>query len=233
MAVGTIHNKDAFINKISSKLGRDRNESVILPKWEHRPQFEVLKGASSDELAAAFKNNSLEKSTYVVETDAKNLASALEKVIEKYGGGQLVASNDQRFTEYGLDELLKQTKAHVWNPVLGEENIAVTKKANIGMFFSDAALAESGTVVQFNDKDIARSISLLPMAYVSIIPKSTIVPRMTQVAQAIHKSVEEGNNLATCINFISGPSNSADIEMNIVIGVHGPVEAVHVIVNDM
>lgn len=233
MAAGTIHNKDAFINKISSKLGRGRSESVTLPKWGHRPQFEVLKGASSDELAEAFKNNSLEKSTYVVETDLRNLASDLEKVIENHGGGQVVASNDQRFSQYGLEGLLDNTEAHVWNPALGEENIAIAKRANIGMFFSDAALAESGTVVQFNDKDIARSISLLPIAYISIIPKSTIVPRMTQVAQAIHQSVEGGNNLATCINFISGPSNSADIEMNIVIGVHGPVQAVHVIVNDL
>ncbi|RAZ81151.1 LutC/YkgG family protein [Planococcus halotolerans] len=233
MTAGTIHNKEQFLNRITSQLGRDRNRQVGLPEWQHRPQLDVFSGASVNELAAAFKKNSLEKSTFVVNTDKANLAEALQEVIMKYGGGQVVASKDARFGEFGLDAVLDNEKTHIWDTNRGQENIEIAKKANIGLFISDAALAESGTIVQFNDKDIARSISLLPTVYVAIVPKSTIVPRMTQVVQAVHQSVEEGNNLATCINFISGPSNSADIEMNIVIGVHGPVEAVHVIVEDL
>ncbi|RLQ90197.1 lactate utilization protein C [Planomicrobium sp. Y74] len=233
MTAGTIHNKDQFLNKITSQLGSERNRQAGLPEWQHRPQLDVFSGASVNELAAAFKKNSLEKSTFVVNTDRTNLAEALQEVIKKYGGGQVVASKDSRFGEFGLDAVLDNGETHIWDINRGLENIEIAKKANIGLFISDAALAESGTIVQFNDKDIARSISLLPTVYVAIVPKSTIVPRMTQVVQAVHQSVEEGNNLATCINFISGPSNSADIEMNIVIGVHGPVEAVHVIVEDL
>lgn len=232
MAAGTIHNKDQFLNKISAKLGRNRNEEVTLPKWQHQPQLEVFKNASTEELVTAFRNNSKEKSTFVIDTDTANLSKTIQEVIEKYGGGQVVASRDARFSEFGLDAVLESGEIHVWDAELGQENIEVAKQANIGLFFSDISLAESGTIVQFNDKDIARSISLLPTVYVAIVPQSTIVPRMTQATQAIHKSVEEGETLPTCINFISGPSNSADIEMNIVIGVHGPVEAVHIIVKD-
>ena len=233
MALGTINNKEQFINKISKQLGRDMKDQVALPEWQHRPQMDVFKGASADELAVAFKKNSLEKLTYVVNTEKVNLSETLHEVIKKYGGGQVVASKDSRFAELNLLSVLDNDETHVWNTDLGQVNIDIAKKANIGLIFSDIALAESGTIVQFNDKDIARSISLLPLIYVAIVPKSTIVPRMTQVAQAVHKSVKEGNNLATCINFISGPSNSADIEMNIVIGVHGPIEAVHIIVDDL
>lgn len=100
------------------------------------------------------------------------------------------------------------------------------------MIFSDISLAESGTIVQFNDKDIARSVSLLPRTYIAIVPKSTIVPRMTQATHEVHKQVIAGNDVSTCINFMSGPSNSADIEMDIVVGVHGPVKAVYMVVTD-
>lgn len=232
MAAGSVQNKEVFLNKISAKLGQAKRGGVELPKWKHQPQLEVYKSEPSEVLANAFRSSSAEKSTYVVNTDSVNLAAAVKEVIEKYGGGQVVASKDRRFQEFGLSEILADPKTHIWNPALGNENIEIAKKANVGLFFSEAALAESGTIVQFNDNDIARSISLLPTVYVAIVPQSTIVPRMTQVLQGIHQSVENGEALSTCINFISGPSNSADIEMNIVIGVHGPVEAVHIIVKD-
>lgn len=232
MAEGMIHNKNDFLANISTKLGREQSKQVMRPDWKHRPQLEILKEASSEELAAVFTKNSIEKTTTVIQTDSAQLGEVLLETFGKYGGGRIVSTKDERFSEYGLDTVLADSGAHVWNSELGEENIKIAKQAAIGVFFSDVSLAESGTVVQFNDKDIARSVSLLPLAYVAIVPKSTIVPRMTQASKTIHKSVEEGKELSTCINFISGPSNSADIEMNIVIGVHGPIEAVHIVVAD-
>ncbi|WP_394120234.1 lactate utilization protein C [Planococcus donghaensis] len=232
MAEGMIHNKKDFLTNISTRLGREQSKQVTRPNWKHRPQLEILKEASPEELAAIFSKNSSEKTTTVIETTSEQLPEVLKATFSKYGGGRVVATKDARFGEFGLDAVLAESDAHVWNAELGEENIEIAKQSGIGVFFSDVSLAESGTVVQFNDKDIARSVSLLPLAYVAIVPKSTIVPRMTQASQTIHKSVEEGKVLSTCINFISGPSNSADIEMNIVIGVHGPIEAVHIVVVD-
>lgn len=232
MAEGTIQNKDEFLNRIAGKLGRKKAEPVMLPEWKHRPQWEVFKNSSPDDLLEAFCKSSRAKSALVIQTELANLETAMKDVIDKYGGGLIVATKDGRFAEFGLEPVLAASDTHVWDADLGERNIEIAKQANIGVIFSDISLAESGTIVQFNDKDIARSVSLLPVTYIAIVPRSTIVPRMTQATQGVHQAVASGKDISTCINFISGPSNSADIEMDIVIGVHGPVEAVHIVVAD-
>lgn len=232
MTEGLLNNREEFLNNISERLGRERKKQVVKPNWKYRPQWEILKDATPIELTSEFKKNSIEKTTAVIETTASELAKTLRGAISQHSGGRVVTTKDTRFTEYGLEPLMTESKAHVWNVEKGEENIYIAKEAAVGVFFSDISLAESGTVVQFNDKDIARSVSLLPIAYIAIVPQSTIVPRMTQATQQIQQSVDSGKLLPTCINFISGPSNSADIEMNIVIGVHGPIEALHIVVVD-
>lgn len=232
MRKGTIQNRDKFLDRIADRLGRERKTDVLLPEWEYQPQWDVHQDKTLDELCSLFKENSEEKETYVVETTKDKLAKTIEALMERYGEGTMVATKDNRFDNYGLTEVLSKNEVHVWDASLGDTNIEIAKQANIGFLFSDVSLAESGTITQFNDQDIARSVSLLPVAYAAIVPKSSIVPRMTQATEKIHKQVEEGRSISPYINFITGPSNSADIEMNIVVGVHGPVKAAHIIVID-
>jgi L-lactate dehydrogenase complex protein LldG len=239
MTVGTIQNRDKFLNHIAKQLGRERRtEGVTRPNWKHRPQHEVYKGWTKEQLAQQLKDYCVRIHTDYVETSSVGLVDALKKVVANYGGGPVVTWDDPRFEEYGLSHLLNEqwkkenVDVHIWNPALGDENIRKAEQANVGITFSDITLAESGTVVLFSGNGKGRSVSLLPTTYIAIIPKSSIVPRITQAAHHIHELVEAGEDIASCINFITGPSNSADIEMNLVVGVHGPVKATYIVVND-
>ncbi len=233
-----IHNKESFLKNISLQLGRSKPVQVERPVWKHQPQWEVHKGASKQELVEILKKQCMLNHTDFYETDSDHLTELIEDTIGKYEGKSAAVWEDPRFDEYGITEYFNEKCSdgtfsyHRWDPKLGEQNIVLTEKADVGITFSDMTLAESGTVVLMSGNGKGRSISLLPVTYIAIIPKSTIVPRMSQATREIHQKIEKGEKVVSCVNFISGPSNSADIEMNLVVGVHGPIKATYIVVAD-
>ncbi|MFT8316955.1 MAG: lactate utilization protein C [Sporolactobacillus sp.] len=229
---GTIENRDKFLENIAQKLNHKPGEYVQNSEWQNQPQLRVYRDYSQDQLIDVIKQVSESIHTQVVETDSSHLSESLNHLIQTYGGGPVVATRDARFKTLGLASLMQDNKVYVWDTAKGHSNIEAAAKANIGLSICDVMLAESATAGFFNDKDKARSVSLLPVASLVIVPKSTIVPRLTQAMARVQKSVDAGEDPAPYINFISGPSNSADIEMRLVVGVHGPVKVAYLIVSD-
>lgn len=236
---GPIQNRDSFLLNIASKLGRKPQRVVKRPIWRYNPQNEVLKGATKDELVDVLKEQCKSINTDFVITTMTELPKSLNEVVINYGGGPIITWKDNRFEQYGLTNLMQQEwpqagiNLHIWDHTKGEENIKKADQANIGITISEMTLAESGTAVLLSSKDRGRTVSFLPKTSVIIIPKSTIVPRMTQVAQFIRKKINNGDKIASCVNFITGPSNSADIEMIPIIGVHGPIKVTYIVVEDL
>lgn len=236
--VGTIQNRDLFLSKIAQQLGHTPKTELTRPTWQYQPQDRVLKGATKDELVEVLVNQCEYIDTEILKTNTANLSDALQKVVENYGGHSVITWKDERFQSYGLSSLMTEQwpqaniQLYEWNSEQPEENIRQAEKANIGITISEITLAESGTAVLFSSKDKGRSVSFLPEKSIILIPKSTIVPRMTQAARLISEKIRNGEQIASCINFITGPSNSADIEMIPVIGVHGPIKATYIVIED-
>lgn len=238
MAQGTIQGKDRFLKNVANSLGRKRiTEPVEIPEWSKEPHREVFKGMDQNELLDQFILQSDKIHTNVVVTEFSQLNSVFGEVVEQMGKESIVHWKDPRFEEYGLttalaDEKQAGTDVFEWDADNPKKSIAKAEKANIGVTFSDITLAESGTVVLISDSGKGRSVSLLPKRYIAIIPKSTMVPRMTQATDRISDMAKENGRMPSCINFISGPSNSADIELRLVVGVHGPVQATYIVIDD-
>ncbi|MFP7492872.1 lactate utilization protein C [Terribacillus saccharophilus] len=234
-----IQNQESFLQHVAGRLSRPQvlTERPVRD-WKYRPQDKTLTDKTPDELVEILRDQCRLIHTELIETDLHHLPKVLAETVSAYGGGPLAIWRDDRYETFGLQEQIhswpKQgIEVHTWDPSIGHDNIGIVEKANIGITFSDITLAESGTVVLFSGEGKGRTVSMLPHKYIALVPKSTIVPRMTQAAQQISKQVQEGKDIASCINFITGPSNSADIEMNLVVGVHGPVKAAYIVVDDM
>ncbi|WP_225434195.1 LutC/YkgG family protein [Peribacillus tepidiphilus] len=239
MMSGTIQNREQFLAKVAGRLGRSSIlSSAPKREYNYQPQHKTLAGKTMDELVEIFKEHCERIHTDYYQTTTSGLQDTLKAAINKFGGGPVMITKDHRFDDFGLRGLLSEElpangcKVFEWNPELGDQNISLAEKSNVGITFSEITLAESATVVLFASPEKGRSVSLLPTTYIAIIPKSSIVPRMTQAAQFIREAVKNGEAVPSSINFVTGPSNSADIEMNLVVGVHGPIKAAYIVVED-
>ncbi|MCS6907405.1 MAG: LUD domain-containing protein [Anaerolineales bacterium] len=104
--------------------------------------------------------------------------------------------------------------------LLQESGIQVTSQPHpdllAGITSAECAIAESGTLVIPGDLKRPLTTSLLPDIHLAILRKSDILPRLPE---ALHRQ----ERLKTPVTvLISGPSRTADIEMSLTIGVHGP-----------
>jgi len=96
----------------------------------------------------------------------------------------------------------------------------------VGVTGAFAAIAETGTLVLASGPDTPATVSLLPETHVAIVPAARIVAHMED-AWALART--EFRQLPRAINFVSGPSRTADIDQTIVLGAHGPYR-VHIVV---
>ncbi len=238
MKTGTIQHQDRFLDTIAENLGRPRRtEKVTLPRWRKQPQLHVYKDENREQLVERLREQCTRIHTDFSLVQLEELSEHLAKTIEEMNGERLIYWKDERFAHFQLTELFQQLEddgksLHEWEADREKANIVFAEKADIGITFSDVTLAESGTVVLLSHADKGRSVSLLPTNYIAIIPKSTIVRRLTQATDQLHELAQASGTFPSCVNFISGPSNSADIEMNLVVGVHGPIRAAYIVIED-
>jgi len=95
----------------------------------------------------------------------------------------------------------------------------------IGVTGAFAAIAETGTLVLASGPDTPATASLLPETHVAVVRAERIVAHMED---AFALAREAFGQLPRAINFVSGPSRTADIDQTIVVGAHGP-SRVHII----
>jgi L-lactate dehydrogenase complex protein LldG len=94
----------------------------------------------------------------------------------------------------------------------------------VGVTGADALLAESGSAVLASGPGRPRTASLLPPVHVTVVGAPRIFLSLEHLLADDPSLGGAGSNLVA----ISGPSRTADIEMTLTRGVHGPGE-VHVI----
>ncbi|WP_406812551.1 lactate utilization protein C [Histophilus somni] len=230
-----LQNRDNFLNKLATKMGRPRQFiPEPMPELVNNYPTTRLTELSKTDLVDEFVRFAKVMMADVIETSEAELNRTLLEVCEKYGGGSVILNNDKRLADLGiLQSVQEKYDSYIWDLNQTEENFAQAEKANIGIVYGEYGLAESSGIVLFSDKDFGRSVSLLPEKSIVVLRKSTVLPRVAQLAKILHEKAQRGERMPSCINIISGPSATADIELIKVVGVHGPVHKIYIVIDDL
>jgi L-lactate dehydrogenase complex protein LldG len=144
-------------------------------------------------------------------TELADLSGALKELVEAEGIKKATVWQTAELKELGIEDALKSIGVEVVSPYAPDREVA---ECDLGVTGADFALPETGTLGLRSSIERPRTVSLLPRVHLALI-------QTTCLRTDLHQVFEEAKNDGYFV-FVTGPSRTADIELTLTIGVHGP-----------
>ncbi len=216
----------SFIENIRSTLqGRRRVPAVVLPLGSlhvRSDPAEMLEGFVRELEAAdgvVYRAGSLEEARV-----------RIQEIVAQKKIQTVVRANTAFDRELEMDAALADSGVTVMvgdlrGEATSEQIRAAEFDADAGMTSVDYGVAETGTLAVAARPGQGRAISLLSPIHIALLRSSGIV---SDLSVLIERVITEREELPSALTFITGPSRTADIELVLTVGVHGPKE-LHVV----
>ena len=106
-------------------------------------------------------------------------------------------------------------------------------EAAVGISGANMAIAETGTIVLVTNEGNADLTTTLPPVHIALFGMDKLVATLDDAVAMLRMLPRSGTGqiMTSYVNWITGPSRSADIEQSLTIGVHGPRE-LHCVILD-
>jgi len=127
-----------------------------------------------------------------------------------------------------LDKNGVERRAVCWPELLSlswsDHGIAVEARAArgedvVGITGAFLALAETGTLMLLSGPETPATVSLVPETHVAVLRTDRLVATMEDGWARLRS---EKGRMPRAVNFVSGPSRTADVEQTVTLGAHGP-----------
>ncbi len=167
--------------------------------------------------------------------DTEEALGYLSSVMTQLGVKRAVRSTEDVFQQLAVDSILQRPGIETTIIAQNENRSRETLRqemidADIGITGADYAVAETGSVVVLPRAGLSRLVSLAPPVHLALVRPQDVVDTLDDVFLLRRLDYyRNGRDMGSYLNFITGPSRTADIEQTLVVGVHGPKE-VHMII---
>jgi len=202
--------RDAILRNVRRALGRDRGAPVApLPATarvgpraagERDAEIDLLLG-EIDKLGGVTRRLA----------GGDELAGALQELVRAEGVRKATLWPAEELRELGVADTLAALGVDMVSAQAGRRQLA---ECDLGITGADAALPETGTLLLRSSPERPRLVSLLPRVHLAII-------RPAALRADLHQALADVKGEGYCV-FVTGPSRTADIELTLTVGVHGP-----------
>ncbi len=165
---------------------------------------------------------------------AKDMDGAREivrAVLKEHSVRSAMRWEDELLDSLRLDELLADAGVEILSPRADSAFFERAARADMGITAAHGVLVESGTVVVKASAGQGRSVSLLPPVHLAVVRQDQRMESVLDLPPFLRGLRDQNGRLPSAFHLITGPSRTADIEITIVLGVHGP-RALHVLALD-
>ncbi len=132
------------------------------------------------------------------------------------------------------------TKIFIWEEYLQElakfikidfqNNDKNLNDIEVGITLCEALVARTGSIVVSSKQSAGRRLTIFPPIHIVVAFTSQCVWEIKDALTLLKTQYE--NNFPSMISFITGPSQTADIEKTLVLGAHGPKELILFLVKE-
>lgn len=217
--------RETLMARVRSALQRSAPAKLSEPAPVVDPAIARL-ASDADEILDLFHDRAVNIGMHVHRLNASDCKTALLDLLKEQYVKSVVMGNVPVVGDLTGDLASNHVEVVTWK---GTGSIDNQFDVDCGITGVHAALAETGTLVVFSDAENSRGLSLAPPLHVAVVRKSDVLPDMLDLWAQL-KGIPN-TELPSNMVFITGPSKTADIEGELVTGVHGP-EAVHIFLID-
>ncbi|HEY6213069.1 MAG TPA: LUD domain-containing protein [Vicinamibacterales bacterium] len=162
---------------------------------------------------------------FLAELDALGVEHYFEDSADAVRARIIALVYGQSVLSWNTDRLPYAVATALPGATTGESPRDVQARADIGVTGCEAAIAETGTLVMLSGAGKPRAASLLPPVHVAIVRRTEMFMTMGEYFARRPATIAT----AACCTFITGPSRTADIELTLTVGVHGPRKVIVVV----
>ena len=201
---------NSVIENVRRSLGRGTQETQALQSV--RPQVYPARVAESmDAELEQFLDEIKKLSGTSQRLTAQTIPDALKTFVREENIRKATLWDHPILNSLGIAQHLCQLGVEIVSPNADKHAMA---QCDLGITTADYLLPETGTLVLRSSFEKPRGVSLLPRIHLALV-------RPEMLRADMHQVFAEAKNEPYLV-FVTGPSRTADIELTVTLGVHGP-----------
>jgi L-lactate dehydrogenase complex protein LldG len=218
------NSRDQILNKLRSAYQRPFEDAP--PRPQSYLPVTVVEDETPDALLERFTREltALTCDVFAVDGDEGARAKVLE-LLEQHEARSIIAWDFTHIPIEGLETAIRATGIEIIQPDTHDEMrmemLTASAEAQVGLTGADAAAATTGTLIFTTAPGKGRIPTVFAPVHIAVITLDQLLPRIENWVAAQRAAgipLQEHANFC----FISGPSRTGDIEMQLILGVHGP-----------